>query len=52
MKTGCIYRIWRGDMSYIGQTRQDLQTRIRAYFRQGGSPRLDNAIRKYGAAEG
>ena len=51
MKTGCIYRIWRGDMSYIGQTRQDPQTRIRAHFKQGGSPRLDNAIRKYGADE-
>lgn len=49
MKTGSIYRIWRDDMSYIGQTRQDPQTRIRAHFKQGGSPRLDNAIRKYGA---
>lgn len=51
MKTGCIYRIWREDMSYIGQTRQDLQTRIRAHFKQGGCPRLDNAIRKHGADE-
>ncbi len=49
MKTGCIYRIWRGDMSYVGQTLQNPQTRIRAHFKQGGCPRLSNAIRKYGA---
>ena len=45
MKTGCIYPDLAGiDMSYIGQTRQDPQTRIRAHFRQGGCRRLDNAI--------
>ena len=49
MKIGYIYRIWRGDMSYVGQTRQDPETRIRAHFKQGGCPRLSNAIRKYGA---
>ena len=49
MKTGYIYRIWRDDMSYIGQTLYDPQKRIRAHFKQDGSPRLGNAIRKYGA---
>ena len=51
MKTGCIYRIWRGDMSYIGQTLGDPQTRIRVHFRQEGSLRLANAIRKHGVDE-
>ena len=51
MKTGCIYRIWRGDMSYVGQTLQDPATRIRAHFTQGGCPRLSNAIQKHGADE-
>ena len=51
MKTGCIYRIWRDDISYIGQTLHDPKTRIRAHLRQAGSRHLGNAIRKYGVDE-
>ena len=51
MKTGCIYRIWRGDMSYIGQTLGNPQARIQVHFKQEGSVRLGNAIRKYGVDE-
>ena len=51
-RTGCIYRIWNtiNDMSYIGQTIQPIENRIRAHFSgKQGCRRLKRAIEKYGA---
>lgn len=50
MKTGCIYRIINTitGKSYVGQTTQKLQHRIRGHFTEVRCPRLSASIHKHG----
>ena len=48
MKTGCIYRFWYQDKSYIGKT-TDWQKRLKHHFLMNGNcPYFHHALKKYG----